>query len=111
MIIHPKRKAQITLLKAKKTFVSVPIKYLDFANVFSEELAAMLLEYIKINTNTIDLEKNKQPPYRPIYSLGPVKLETLKTYIETNLANSFICLSKSPASPPILFNQKLDKSF
>ena len=46
---------------------------------------------------------DKQPPYRPIYSLGLVELETLKTYIETNLANGFIRPSKSPASAPILF--------
>ena len=42
--------------------------------------------------------------------LGPVELETLKTYIETNLANGFICPSKSPAGAPILFNQKPDGS-
>ena len=52
----------------------------------------------------------KQPPYGPIYSLGSVELETLKTYIETNLANGFIRLSKSPADTPILFVCKPDCS-
>ena len=39
-----------------------------------------------------------------------MELETLKTYIETNLANSFICPSKSPTSATILFDKKSDKS-
>ena len=47
-------------------------------------------EYIGINDYTIELEKNKQSTFCPIYSLKPIKLETLKTYIKTNLANSFI---------------------
>ena len=40
-----------------------------------------------------------------------MKLETLKTYIKTNLANSFIRPSQSPASALILFIQKKNGSF
>ena len=111
MTIYLKRKAQIALLKAIKALVSVPAEYLDFANVFSEKLAAVLLEHTKINTYAIDLEEGKQLLYKPIYSLSPVELETLKTYIEINLANRFIRFSKSPAGTPILFDQKPDESF
>lgn len=50
--------------------------------------------YIRINDDVIDLIEGHQPSYGFIYSLGPVKLETLKFYIETNLANNFIKLSK-----------------
>ena len=39
-----------------------------------------------------------------------MELETLKTYIETNLANGFIRPSKSPVGAPILFDKKLDES-
>ena len=39
-----------------------------------------------------------------------MKLETLKAYIEKNLANSFIRPSKSSAGAPILFDKKLDGS-
>ena len=39
-----------------------------------------------------------------------MELETLKTYIETNLANRFIRPSKSPAGAPILFYRKSDGS-
>ena len=63
-----------------------------------------------MNEHAIKLEESKQPPFRPIYSLGPVELETLKTYIETNLANGFIRPSKSPVRAPILFDRKPDES-
>ena len=46
-----------------------------------------LLKHTEINDHVIELEENKQSPFRPIYSLGPVELEKLKTYIKTNLAN------------------------
>ena len=69
-----------------------------------------LPEHIGINDHSIDLLDNKQPPYGLIYSLGPVELETLKTYIEANLSSSFIRSSKSPAGAPILFVQKKDGS-
>lgn len=98
--------AQIALLKASKAFITVPKKYLDHANVFSEKLATMLLEHTKINTHAINIKEGKQPLYGLIYSLGPVELETLKIYIKTNLANSFSRASKFSTGAPILFNQK-----
>ena len=63
-----------------------------------------------MNEYAIKLEEGKQPPFRPIYSLGPVELEIWKTYIKTNLANDFICPSKSLAEAPILFDKKPDGS-
>ena len=39
-----------------------------------------------------------------------MELETLKAYIETNLANRFIRPSNSPANAPILFDRKSDGS-
>ncbi len=51
-----------------------------------------------------------QPPYGPIYSLWPVKLETLKAHIENNLASGFIWPSKSPVGALILFDKKPDGS-
>ena len=47
-------------------------------------------EYIKINDYIIELKKGKYLLFKFIYNLGLVKLETLKTYIKSNLANSFI---------------------
>lgn len=90
--------------------VTVPAEYSDFADVFSKKSAAVLPERTDLNEHAIELREGKQPPYGPIYSLGPVELETLKTYIETNLANGFIRPSKSPAGAPILFVRKPDGS-
>ena len=64
-----------------------------------------------MNEHAIESKEGKQLSFKPIYSLGPVELETLKTYIKTNLANGFIWLSKSLAKAPIFFNQKPDESF
>ena len=69
-----------------------------------------LPENTGINEYAIELEEGKQPLFEPIYSLGPVELETLKTYIETNLANGFIWPYKSPAGVFIFFDQKPDGS-
>ena len=91
---------------AEEAPTKVLAEYSDFADVFSPDLATELPEHIKINTHAIDLEEGKQPPYGPIYSLEPVELETLKIYIETNLANGFFYPSKSPAGAPILFDKK-----
>ena len=88
----------------------MPTEYSDFADLFSEKSENVLSERIGANEHAIKLEEGKQPPYGPIYSLGPVELETLKTYIETNLANGFIRASKSPAGAPILFVCKPDGS-
>ena len=64
---------------------------------------AKLLEYTKINDYSIDLLNNKQIPYSPIYGLGLIELEMLKTYIKTNLASGFIKTSKSLTKVLILF--------
>ena len=109
--VHLSRRPQISGLIAKKTPTKVPNKYTDFADVFSPDLASELPEYTGINDHTIKLVDGQQPPYGPIYSLEPVELETLKAYIETNLANGFIRLSTSSAGALILFDQKSDSSF
>ncbi len=69
-----------------------------------------LLEHTGINNHAIELVDDLQPPYGPIYSLGPVELETLKAYIKNNLASGFIRPSKSSAGAPILFDKKPDSS-
>ena len=88
MIIDLAQKAQIALLLGKK--VTVLEKYSDFTNVFSKKLVEVLPECMRINKHAIELQEDKQLSYGPIYSLGLVKLETLKTFIKTNLANNFI---------------------
>ena len=107
--IYSSCQTKVTALKSEET--RIPAEYSDFSSVFSSNSTAELPEYTKINDYSINLLDNKQPLYCPIYSLGLVELETLKTYIEANLASSFIRPSKSPASTPILFVRKKDNSF
>ena len=108
--VHSFRRPQISGLIAEEASPKVPTEYSDFADVFFPDLASKLLKRTRINDHTIELIDGQQPPYRPIYSLGPVKLKTLKAYIETNLANGFIKPSKSSAGAPILFERKSDGS-
>ena len=61
---------------------------------------------MRINNHTIKLVDDRQPPYGFIYSLGPIKLETLKAYIKNNLTNGFIMPFKSHVGVPIFFNKK-----
>ena len=85
-------------------------KYSNYSNVFSAKNVAKLLKNIRMNEFTIKLEKSKQLLFGLIYNLGPIELEILKIYIDTNLANSFIYLFMSPVRALILFDKKPDKS-
>ena len=104
--VHPSWQAQIALLDVKK--VTITSEYTDYTDLFSPDSAAELPKHIGINDHPINLIDDKQPPYGLIHILGPVKLEMLKTYLKTNLANDFIRPSKFPASAPILFIRKKD---
>ena len=87
---HPSRRLQISGLIAKKTPTKIFDEYVDFADVFFSDLTSKLFDHIRINNNAIKLVDGQQLPYGPIYSLEPIKLEILKAYSETNLANKFI---------------------
>ena len=70
----------------------------------------ILLEVTKMNQHATKFQEGQQLFYKPIYSLSLVKLKTLKTYIEINLANTFIRPSKSPIGTLTLFVVKPDGS-
>ena len=84
---------------------------MDFADIFLEESANVFVEQTRVNEYAIKLEKGKQPPYGPLYSLEPVEFKTFKIYIETNLTNGFMKTLKSPAGVSILFLHKSKISF
>lgn len=90
--------------------VAILTKYLEFANVFAKKSAAELSEHSQSNQHLINLELYKQLPYGLIYSLGPIELKILKNYIEINLVNSFIRLTKFPTRALIIFDKKPDGS-
>ena len=77
--IHPDKKTQIASLLTEE--IKIPDEYSDFANIFTKKKALVLPKRTELNEYVINLENNKQPPYRLIYSLGPVELETFKIYI------------------------------
>ncbi len=108
--IHLSRAAQIAALQWDKAPIEIPTEYSDYADIFSSDLAMELPENTSLNEHAIELVEGKQPPYRPIYALRPVELETLKIYIDTNLKTGFIWPSKSPAGALILFDKKTDGS-
>ena len=109
--IEAQSKAQIRALLFDKAPIEVLVKYFNYNNIFSLKNIVELLENIKINKHVIILKKDKQSSFSPIYSLEPVELETLKTYIKTNLDNSFIRPFKSSTKGLIFFDKKLNKSF
>ena len=77
--VHPDHEVQIAALIINKAPITIPAEYSDFADVFSKKSVAVLTKHTEINTHGIDLKKVKQPSYKPIYSLGLVELEILKT--------------------------------
>ena len=103
-------KAQVEALLFNEAPTKVLAEYSNYSDIFSAEYAAELLENTRMNEYAIKLKKGKQPPFGPIYSLELVELETLKTYIETNLANGFIQPFKSSAGTSILFDRKPDRN-
>lgn len=108
--IHPFHRSSIASLIVKEISTKVCNKYVDFPNIFSSDLTSELSEHTEINNYTIDLVNSQQLHYKPLYSLKPVELETLKVYIETNPANRFIKLSMLLTSIFILFVQKSNRS-
>ena len=79
MLVHSKRQAQVGALLFDKAPTKVLAEYSDYSDVFSAENAGELPENTRINEHAIELEEGKQSPFGPIYNLGPVELETLKT--------------------------------
>ena len=101
-------RALVEALIFNKASIEVLAEYSNYSDVFSAENAAELLKNTKMNEHAIELEESKQPLFGRIYSLGSIELETLKTYIKTNLANDFIQHFKSLTGAPILFDRKPD---
>ena len=54
----------------------------------------------------IDLELDTAPVHRPIYKLSPLKLQAVKTQIDSMLEHGFIRPSQSPWGSPVLFVPK-----
>ena len=104
MSIHPFCQAQVVSLTSEET--GIPTEYFDFSNIFSLNSLANVPEPTGINDHFINLLDNKQPSYYSIYSLGPVELEILKTYIEVKLVVSLSLPSLLSVLRYYLFKKK-----
>ena len=88
MPMYSKTQVQIGAFLFDKASTEILVEYFNYSNLFSAENIVELLENNKINDHAIKLEEDKQLSFGLIYSLGPIKLKTLKIYIKINLANS-----------------------
>ena len=59
-------------------------KYFNFVDIFLKKFTIELFQYLSINKNSIKLNLDKKLLYKLIYSIKPMKLEPLKTYIKIN---------------------------
>ncbi len=59
---------------------------------------------------TIDLVEGKEPLWGPIYNLSAKELETLRDYLDENLARNWIRPFTSSADAPVFFVPKKDRS-
>ena len=108
--LYPSQALLLAALQQDKTPIEIPLEYANYADVFSPNLAMKLSENIGINEHAIEQIEGEQLSYGPIYSLGPMELETLKAYIETNLKTGFIWPSKFSTSASIIFDKKSNSS-
>lgn len=97
-------KAQIRALIFDDASIIILVECFNYNNVFLVEYVVELSKHTRMNNYSIKLKEGKQLSFSPIYSLEPIELETLKTYIKTNLANDFIYSFKSSTRVPIFFD-------
>jgi len=87
----------------------VPLEYRDYADVFSKAKASELPPHCDYDLK-IDLEEGTSPPLGTLYSLSPVELSALWTFIDENLNTGFICPTASSHAALVLFVKKKDGS-
>jgi len=87
----------------------IPPEYHDYADVFSKVKASELPPHRDYDLK-IELEEGTSPPLGTLYSLSPVELSTLQTFINENLNTGFILPASSSHAAPVLFVKKKDGS-
>ena len=96
-------------LAANPDLSAVPEDYHKFADVFSKAKALVLAPHRDYDLK-IDLEEGATLPPGRLYSLSPIELEALWTFIDENLRFGFICPTSSSHAAPVLFVKKKDDS-
>ncbi len=83
----------------------VPQCYQDFKDVFSKE-AFNELPLRKPWDHAIDLVPEAKLPWGKTFLLSPSEQKELDDFLKENLANGWICPSKSPMGAPVFFVKK-----
>ena len=87
----------------------VPEAYCNFKDVFSKD-AFNELPPCKVWDHAIDLIPDAKLPCSCTFPLSPTEQQELDVFLWENLANSWICPSKSPVGAPVFFVKKKDGS-
>ena len=80
-----------------------------YSDVFPDALPRGLPPARNIQ-HTIQLESNATPPFKGIYRMSQVELQTLQKQLKELIDHGFIVPSTSPFGAPVLFVQKKDGS-
>jgi len=87
----------------------VPLEYHYYVDVFSKAKASELPPHHNYHLK-IDLKEGTSPPLGTLYSLSPVELSALQTFINENLNTGFIHPTTSSHAALVLFVKKKDGS-
>ncbi|QRV96785.1 Retrotransposable element Tf2 protein [Ceratobasidium sp. AG-Ba] len=96
--------------KAGKELPVIPEEFLEFLDVFSEELFKKLPEHRPFDCNIDFKEDTELPKPAKVYPLSPIENRTIKEFIDQELADGKIRPSKSPIASPCFFVKKKDGS-
>ncbi|QRW01435.1 Transposon Tf2-1 polyprotein [Ceratobasidium sp. AG-Ba] len=96
--------------KAGKDLPTIPEEFMEFTDVFSEELFKKLPEHRSFDCNIDFVEGSDLPKPAKVYPLSPIESRTIKEFIDQELADGKIRPSKSPIASPCFFVKKKDGS-
>ncbi|QRV72087.1 Retrotransposable element Tf2 protein [Ceratobasidium sp. AG-Ba] len=96
--------------KAGKDLPTIPEEFMEFTDVFSEELFKKLPEHRSFDCNIDLVEGSDLPKPAKVYPLSPIESRTIKEFIDQELADGKIRPSKSPIASPCFFVKKKDGS-
>ena len=88
--------------------VTLPSEYADYADVFNKGKADRLPPHRSFDLKiTLD---GPQPPPSHLYSMSASEQESLRAFLDENIANGIIHPSTSPLGALVLFVKKKDGS-
>ncbi|QRW10290.1 Retrotransposable element Tf2 protein [Ceratobasidium sp. AG-Ba] len=96
--------------KAGKDLPAIPEEFMEFIDVFSEELFKKLPEHRSFDCSIDFVEGSDLPKPAKVYPLSPIESRTIKEFIDQELADGKIRPSKSPIASPCFFVKRKDGS-